>query len=164
VYLVLLAAAVAILTGVVAVAMGWGGEMVASHRDLPAVPLRASTAYDVAMLRLPSSLFGYQRDATDAALHEISRLVANRDGEIAHLREELWRFAEALRSGQPAALAAAAVPAALEAAIPAAEAALPTPADAAEDGVPATAEPASAVADEILPGSSQATAQPSPPS
>jgi len=96
----LLAAAVAILTGVVAVAMGWGGEMVAARRDLPATPLSATTASDVAMLRLPAGLFGYQREATDSALEEISCLVASLDGEIARLREEVWRLTEADRGGQ----------------------------------------------------------------
>ncbi len=91
-YFVLLAAAVAILAGVVAVAMGWGGEMVGSRRDLPAVWPRARTASDVAMLRLPFGLFGYRQEATDVALHAIAGLVAERDAEIAGLRDELWRL------------------------------------------------------------------------
>src|SRR5579859_6354136 len=104
VYLVLLAA-VAILTGVVAVAMGWGGEMVASSRDLPAVALRARTAAEVAMLQLPTGLLGYQREATDAAIHSISELVAEREAEIARLREEVWQLSEHQPDGQLAALA-----------------------------------------------------------
>ena len=88
-YLVLLAAAAAILTGVVAVAMGWGGELAAWNRDLPAFPLLPSTAYDIATLRLPENLFGYQVEATDQVLAAISGLVADRDAEIARLRDEL---------------------------------------------------------------------------
>jgi hypothetical protein len=89
VYLVLLAAAAAILTGVVAVAMGWGGELAGWSRDLPAFPLRPSTASDIATLRLPANLFGYQVKATDEVLNAISLLVAGRDAEIARLRDEL---------------------------------------------------------------------------
>jgi len=183
----LLAAAVAILTGVVAVAMGWGGEMVAARRDLPATPLRATTASDVAMLRLPAGLFGYQREATDSALEEISCLVASLDGEIARLREEVWRLAEADRGGQltasdpRAALTAAAELAALTAGAeppttagaeppttagaepPTAAGAEPPIAGAAQDGGPATAEPACGAAEEILSGSGQASSQPSSP-
>jgi len=167
----LLAAAVAILTGVVAVAMGWGGEMVAARRDLPATPLSATTASDVAMLRLPAGLFGYQREATDSALEEISCLVASRDGEIARLREEVWRLAEADRSGQltasdpRAALTAAAELTALTAGAepPTTAGAEPPIAGAAEDGGPATAEPACGAAEEILSGSGQASSQPSSP-
>ena len=88
-YLVLLAAAAAILTGVVAVAMGWGGELAAWNRDLPAFPLLPRTAYDIATLRLPENLFGYQVEATDQVLAAISGLVADRDAEIARLRDEL---------------------------------------------------------------------------
>jgi hypothetical protein len=89
VYLVLLAAAAAILTGVVAVAMGWGGEMAAWSRDLPPFPLRVSTPYDIATFRLPASLFGYQPEATDQLLTAISMMVADRDAQIVRLREEL---------------------------------------------------------------------------
>lgn len=91
-YFVLLAAAVAILAGVVAVAMGWGGEIVRSRRDLPAVPLRARTASAVAMLKLPVGLFGYQQEATEVALHAIAVMIAERDAEIANLREEVRRL------------------------------------------------------------------------
>jgi hypothetical protein len=103
VYFVLLAAAIAILAGVVAVAMGWGGEMAASSRDLPQFPLWASTASDVAMMRLPAGLLGYQREATDQALYAISLLVADRDAEIARLRDELWRLGAPERGGPTAA-------------------------------------------------------------
>jgi hypothetical protein len=89
VYLVLLAAAAAILTGVVAVAMGWGGQQAVWSRDLPAFPLLPSTAYEIAALRLPENLFGYQVEATDEVLAAIAGLVADRDAEIARLRDEL---------------------------------------------------------------------------
>ena len=94
-YLVLLAAAAAILSGVVAVAMGWGGELAPWSRDLPAFPLLPSTAYDIATLSLPENLFGYQVEATDQVLAAICGLVADREAEITRLRDEL----HAARSG-----------------------------------------------------------------
>jgi hypothetical protein len=91
VYFVLLMAALAILVGVVVVAMGRGGELVRSHRDLPPVPPRIRTAADVGTLRLPLGLFGYQAEAADAALAAAARLLAEQDAEITRLRAELWR-------------------------------------------------------------------------
>lgn len=91
-YFVLLAIAIAILVGVVVVAMGRGGDMVRFHRDLPLVAPRIGTAADIATLRLPLGLFGYQEQAADAALDAAARLLAERDAEITRLREELWRL------------------------------------------------------------------------
>lgn len=92
VYFVLLAAAIAILAGVVVVAMGRGGEIAQSHRDAPMRPPRIRTAADLAMLRLPVGLFGYQEEATDAALDAAARLIAEQQAEIARLRAEAWRL------------------------------------------------------------------------
>jgi hypothetical protein len=92
VYFVLLAAAVAILAGVVVVAMGRGGEMAQCHRDAPMRPPRIRTAADLAMLRLPVGLFGYQEEATNAALDAATRLIAEQQAEIARLRADAWRL------------------------------------------------------------------------
>jgi hypothetical protein len=92
VYFVLLAAAIAILVGVVVVAMGRGGEIVRFHRDLPLVPPRISTAADIRTLHLPLALFGYQDEAADAALAGAARLLAEQDAEIARLRAQLRRL------------------------------------------------------------------------
>ena len=88
-YFVLLAAAVAILAGVVAVAMGSGGELAISRRDLPVIPPRLRTASDVARLRLPLSLFGYQPESADQVLDVLAGRLAEQDAEIARLREEV---------------------------------------------------------------------------
>src|ERR1022692_2549190 len=98
---VLIIAAAAILGGVVAVAMGWGGEISLFARDIPEVSLRPRTPYDVAMLRLPAGLLGYQRQATDDALHEVAGLLADRDAEIARLADELSQFAPPAAAGAP---------------------------------------------------------------
>jgi hypothetical protein len=92
VYFVLLASALAILAGVVAVAKGRGGEIARSERDLPVLPPRIRSARDVARLRLPIGLLGYQEHATDDALDAAARLIAEQEAEIARLREEVWRL------------------------------------------------------------------------
>ena len=91
-YFVLLAAAIAILVGVVVVAMGRGGEIMRFHRDQPLVPPRITTAADLATLRLPLGLFGYQEHAADAALDAAARIFAEQDAEICRLRAELWQM------------------------------------------------------------------------
>jgi hypothetical protein len=96
VYLVLLTAAIAILAGVVVVAMGRGGEIDAS---------------DLALLQLPIGLFGYQEQATHEALDAAARLLAEQDAEIGRLRKEVERLSAGVaRQGEPGAGLAGAVP------------------------------------------------------
>jgi hypothetical protein len=93
--LLLLAGAV-ILAGVVAVAMGHGGEMAEFPSDyIPPTLGDLLTAADVAMLRPPSALWGYNTQVTDEALSRIAQIVTERDVEIAVLRQQLAE----LRSG-----------------------------------------------------------------
>lgn len=89
VYLVLLLSAVAILGGVVVVAMGEGGELALGRRDLPPLSARLATADDVAVLRLPISLLGYQEQSTADALRLLAIRLEERDAEIARLRAEV---------------------------------------------------------------------------
>jgi len=87
--LLLLAGAV-ILAGVVAVAMGHGGEMAEFPSDyIPPTLGDLLTAADVAMLRPPSALWGYNTQVTDEALSRIAQIVTERDVEIAVLRQQL---------------------------------------------------------------------------
>lgn len=81
-------AALVILAGVVVVAMGRGGELA---RDLPAEPVPADfrTWHDVATYRPPGALLGYDAAATERALTEIARAIADRDAEIDLLRRRL---------------------------------------------------------------------------
>ncbi len=86
----LLLVSVVILVGVVAVAIGRGGEMAEFAGDYP--PLDTDdllTAADVALLRPPSALWGYNAAATDQALGRIAQVVTERDVEIAALRKQL---------------------------------------------------------------------------
>lgn len=102
VYLVLLTAAIAILAGVVVVAMGRGGEIARFDRDLPMTPPRVRDASDLALLQLPVGLFGYQEQATHEALDAAGRLLAEQDAEIGRLREEVARLNTGVaRQGEP---------------------------------------------------------------
>ena len=88
-YVVLLLAAIAIIGGVVVVAMGRGGELVIFRRDLPLSATLLRTPADVARVQLPFAPFGYQVQATSDALVAAARMLAVRDAEIAALRMEL---------------------------------------------------------------------------
>jgi hypothetical protein len=86
---VLIVAAVAILGGVIVVAMGRGGELAPSSADVRPLDTDIVTAADVALLRPPAALWGYDMRATDEALNRVARTVTERDVEIADLRRQL---------------------------------------------------------------------------
>ena len=85
----LLVAAAAILTGVVLAALGRAGEMATFASDTAPIELDEVSATDVALLRPPMSLWGYNAQATEDALRVIARSLTARDVEIATLRREL---------------------------------------------------------------------------
>ena len=100
--LLLLAGAV-ILAGVVAVAMGHGGEMAEFPSDyVPPTLGDLLTATDVAMLRPPAALWGYNTQVTDEALSRIAQIVTERDVEIAVLRQQLADLRSGTRAAPPA--------------------------------------------------------------
>jgi len=86
---ILFLAAAAILACVVLAALGRAGEMAAFPSDSPPLRLDDLTAADVALLRPPLALWGYNVSATEEALGVIARSVSARDVEIASLRREL---------------------------------------------------------------------------
>jgi hypothetical protein len=87
--IVLIVAAVAILGGVIVVAMGRGGELAPSGADVRPLDTDIVTAADVALLRPPAAIWGYDMRATDEALNRVARTVTERDVEIADLRRQL---------------------------------------------------------------------------
>jgi hypothetical protein len=89
VLVVLLAAAAAILCGVVVVAMGRGGELVLFAPDRRPLDPEILTAADVALLRPPAALWGYDRQATHVVLNMVAQTMTDRDVEIAALRRQL---------------------------------------------------------------------------
>lgn len=100
---VLLIAAAAILCGVVAVAMGRGGELALPPADVRPLDADIVSAADVAMLRPPAALWGYDMRATDQALNMVARTVTERDVEIAILRHQIAELqAAAKEPGSPA--------------------------------------------------------------
>jgi hypothetical protein len=91
--------AAGIVAGAVLAALGRTGEMA---MFLPVAALFQAgemTAPDVALLRPPLSLWGYNAAATDEALLVIARAMAARDVEIATLRRAL--DTQAGSAGQP---------------------------------------------------------------
>lgn len=89
---VLLLAALVILAGVVAVAIGRGGELAMFRPDSPRYPRVLATAADVASFRPPLAFFGYSASATDEALEQITQVVVERDAEVAWLRDQVVKL------------------------------------------------------------------------
>jgi hypothetical protein len=86
---ILVLAGVAILGCVVLAALGMAGEMATFPSDSAPLRLDEVTAADVALLRPPLALWGYNVPVTEEALGVIARAVTARDNEIATLRQEL---------------------------------------------------------------------------
>jgi hypothetical protein len=101
VLVVLLIVAVAILCGVVVVAMGRGGELARPVADVRPLDREIMTAADVALLRPPAALWGYDMRATDEALNMVARSVTERDVEIAILRRQIADLEAAAKDAQP---------------------------------------------------------------
>jgi hypothetical protein len=95
--IVLIVLAVVIVGGVIAAAMGRGGELAGSGADVRPLDGDIVTAADVALLRPPAALWGYDMRATDEALNRVARTVTERDVEIAELRQQLAD----MRSAEP---------------------------------------------------------------
>jgi hypothetical protein len=86
---VLLIAAVAVLGGVFFAAAGRGGEMATEHPDHAPFDLGPISAPDIALLRPPTALWGYNMQVTNEALDYIARAMRHRDVTIAHLQQQL---------------------------------------------------------------------------
>lgn len=85
----LVAAAVVIFGGVIAVALGRGGEMTEFSADVRPLDADIATAADVALLRPSVALWGYDKRSTDEALNLVARAVTERDVEITRLRRQI---------------------------------------------------------------------------
>jgi len=82
-------AVVAVLVGVFYAATGRGGELAYEHADHAPLDLGPVSAADVATLRPPTALWGYNMQVTDEALERIARAMRDRDVTIAYLRQQL---------------------------------------------------------------------------
>ena len=81
--------AVAILVGVFFVATGRGGELAYEQADHAPLDLGPVSATDVALLRPPTALWGYNMQVTDEALEKIAQAIRDRDVTIAFLQQRL---------------------------------------------------------------------------
>jgi hypothetical protein len=82
-------AVIAVLVAVFFVATGRGGEMSREHVDYAPLELGSVSAADIALLRPPTALWGYNVEVTDEALDRIARAVRDRDLTIAYLQQQL---------------------------------------------------------------------------
>ena len=87
VLVVILIAAVVILVGIVLVAAGRGGELSRERTDYSPLDLGPASATDIALLRPPTALWGYDMQATDEAMAQIAESVRERDVRIVALEQ-----------------------------------------------------------------------------
>ena len=81
--------ALVILVGVFFVATGRGGELAHEQADHAPLDLGPVSATDVALLRPPTALWGYNMQVTDEALERIAQAVRDRDVTITFLQQRL---------------------------------------------------------------------------
>ena len=86
---VMLVAAVAVLAGVIAVALGRGGELAFFPADYAPLKLDEIAATDVVLFRPPMAAWGYSVQATDEALNRIAEALTERDIQITALRQQV---------------------------------------------------------------------------
>ncbi|MFI6508523.1 hypothetical protein ACIBCT_13030 [Streptosporangium sp. NPDC050855] len=89
---VLALAAIAVIAGVTAVAMGRGGELKEFPPDVPPLDLPAAGrlgAVDFMALQLPVSLVGYHTQSVDETLNRVAGALSERDTRIAVLEQRV---------------------------------------------------------------------------
>jgi hypothetical protein len=84
---VIVLAAIAIVVGVVFVAIGRGGELSVERSDYAPLELGPVSATDVVLLRPPTALWGYNVQATDEAFERIAESIRQRDVRIVALEQ-----------------------------------------------------------------------------
>ena len=83
----------AVLVGIFFAATGRGGELSYEHADHAPLDLGPVSAADIALLRPPTAMWGYNMQVTDEALDRIARAMRERDVTIAYLQEQLATLA-----------------------------------------------------------------------
>jgi hypothetical protein len=81
-----------VLVGIFFAATGRGGELAYEHADYAPLDLGPVSAADIALLRPPSAMWGYNMQVTDVALDQIARAMRERDVTIAYLQEQLATY------------------------------------------------------------------------
>ena len=100
----MLVAAVAVLAGVIAVALGRGGELAFFPADYAPLKLDEIAATDVVLFRPPMAAWGYSVQATDEALNRIAEALTERDIEITALRQQVADLEATSPAGRPSRL------------------------------------------------------------
>jgi hypothetical protein len=80
-------AALGVIAVIVFVARGRGGELSAERSDYLELDLGPVSATDVALLRPPMTLWGYNMSATDEAMERIAASIKERDVRIVALEQ-----------------------------------------------------------------------------
>ena len=80
-------AVIVVLAAVVFLARGRGGELSAERNDYVPLDLGPVSATDVALLRPPTGLWGYNMQATDEALEQVAESIRERDVRIVALEQ-----------------------------------------------------------------------------
>jgi hypothetical protein len=78
---------VAVVTGAVLIARGRGGELSVERNDYLELELGPVSATDIALLRPPMALWGYNMQATDETLDRIAASIRERDVRIVALEQ-----------------------------------------------------------------------------
>jgi hypothetical protein len=78
---------VIVVAGAVLVARGRGGELSVERSDYRQIQLGPVSATDIALLRPPMALWGYNMQATDDALDLIAASIRDRDIRIVALEQ-----------------------------------------------------------------------------
>jgi len=81
-----------VLVGIFFAATGRGGELAYEQADHAPLDLGPVSAADIALLRPPTAMWGYNMQVTDAALDQIARAMRERDITIAYLQEQLATY------------------------------------------------------------------------
>jgi hypothetical protein len=84
---VMVIAILVVLVAVVLVALGRGGQLSRERGDYAPLELGPVSATDVVLLRPPTGLWGYDQNATDAAMEQIAEAIRERDIRIVALEQ-----------------------------------------------------------------------------
>ncbi|MGH3211867.1 MAG: hypothetical protein ACRDNO_29330 [Trebonia sp.] len=84
---VMVIALIVVLAVVVYVARGRGGELSAERNDYVPLDLGPVSATDVALLRPPTGMWGYNMQATDEAMEQVAESIRERDVRIVALEQ-----------------------------------------------------------------------------
>jgi hypothetical protein len=85
----MLIAILVVLGGIVAVALGRGGELSQEPPDFAPMDMGPVSATDVVLLRPPTALWGYNMQVTDDALERIAASIRERDVRIVALEQRV---------------------------------------------------------------------------